>query len=493
MRTIRCVVPALLLVTAGLSGCLSVDDDPPSLGDNALEPGNSGDPGSDQSTVNSRPVDDGSQASRGPGGRTSDQDHAGPGVGQGLEPLAFRQPLQLNPDGHGFEPSIEAGPNGALFVTAARGGSSEPPGQRASWLWWSQDNGSTWQAPPSPQQVHEKQYGLEGDVAVDGGDRLYFVDTYAGDNTLSRWSPQGDGLSWDYSRPIQGTAGGDDRPWLAAHGDGTVYYLGNNGPAVPAPNNLGGEPSASRIWLSVSEDGGQSFTRVHGFEDSWWCGLDASGADDTTLAVLCARMKGTYVFAYHDLVEGYESVVYQSDDRGRSWTETKLKDYVQDPADGFPSIDHGAQGAPYAVWGEGTGPTEVFFARSTGSSWGVFEITPFEGTFEHAWVAAGPNGTVAVTFYATNDTSPTSSTTWHAYAMVTQDGTAVTPVWQLARLSSEPVAEGTTPPDDFFQSDIDPSGALNVVYARAMGFPEDVLFTRQIAGPNVPWPDVANR
>lgn len=475
---------ALLVLVAGLTGCLGLDEAPEDASPASANRTNDSEETQDD-RVESRSIDEGNgTGDNATQEATGDATNETPGSAS-VPALAFREPIRLNGEGYGFEPSIAAGPDGTLYATAARGFHEDPPEQRASWLWSSTDEGSTWKELPSPQQVHEKQPAAEGDIAVDDEGRLYFVDTYLADNTLSRWSLTEEGPSWDFSRPVQGTAGVDDRPWLAAHGDGVVYYLGNNGPALPAPNNAQEGDPTSRMWLYTSEDGGETFSLSHGFAKSWWCGLDASPADSETVAVMCSRIQGTYTFGYHGLIEGYESVVYVSEDRGQTWTETVLKEHEDDPAAGFPALAFGQAGTPYATWAEGTGPTELYVARPSQGTWEVFETTPFEGTLENAWVGAGSNGTVAITFYATEDAEPDEDTTWHAYAMVTDDAQAAQPSWQLTRLSEEPVAEGPHAPYDFFQNTVDASGVVNVVFTRDTEDPQRVLFTRQTSGVNL--------
>jgi hypothetical protein len=469
---------ALVLLAAGAAGCLGSQESGSAIDETAANATNASGEDTDQRTVESRSVENGT------GGAGNATPETEPDNDTDPEPLAFREPLPLNTEGYGFEPSIDVGPDGTLYATAARSTSTDPADQLASWLWYSTDEGRTWSQVASPLDAHEKQPAFEGDVAVDDEGRLYFVDTYLADNTLSRWSAGSEGPSWDFTRPLQGSAGVDDRPWLSAHGDGIVYYLGNNGPGVPAPNNLQGEDAPedpSRMWLSVSEDEGRTFTLAHGFANSFWCGMDASSADGRSLAVVCSRMLGPY----NGLEEGYESVVYVSGDRGRSWNETVLGEYGDEPTRGLPSAAFDASGTPYAVWGEGGGPTELFFARPGTDGWETFTVTPFEGTVEKPWLAGGSEGTVALAFYATNDTSPGEGSSWHAYAMVTDDARSAQPTWQLARLSSEPVARGGAAPGHFLQTEIGPDDVANVVFDRDTESVDQVLFARQTAGPNV--------
>lgn len=475
---------ACLLLMAGLAGCLG-GSEPLEEANTTRDPNASNEsPGPRQ--VRSEPLE--GNGTDEPSGNGTVQNGSGPrsNSSASLEPLAFTDPVHLNPRGFGFEPSVEVGPDGTVVATAARGlGSPTPPEQRASWLWSSRDRGANWSRLPSPQQVHAKQPAFEGEIAIDGEGRVYFVDTYLADNTLSRWSNGSGDYAWDFSRPVQGSSGVDDRPWLAAHGDGIVYYVGNNGPAVPAANNLQAAERPARIWIYPSTDGGQTWGPGHGFARSWWCTPAASPADASTVAVHCSRMQGTYTFGYHGLVEGYEAVVYTSTDRGQSWTASKLKTYDAPPADGFPTVAFDQVGTPYAVWNEGTDATSLYMAHRVGGSWSTLEVTPFEGTIHHPWVAAGDDGRVAIAFYGTQDADPGGGSSWHAWAMVTENADAPSPTWTLARVSEDPVAQGDDAPDDFLQADLSPRNALHVVFDDETSGTNRVLFARQTQGPNL--------
>ncbi|HEX2022607.1 MAG TPA: sialidase family protein, partial [Candidatus Thermoplasmatota archaeon] len=172
------------------------------------------------------------------------------------------------PEGPGFEPGIAVAPDGALYAAAAKTQRPHSGGRLADWLWHSQDGGATWNDVPAPD-AFRLMPGLEGDVAVDGEGRLYYLDIWGPDLSVSRWSP---GPTWDWSRPVAGTpAPLDDRPFAAAHGDGRVYLLSNQ--AV----------EGQRIVVSRSLDGGVTWTQAFAFPGSLFCRIDASPADDKTV------------------------------------------------------------------------------------------------------------------------------------------------------------------------------------------------------------------
>lgn len=106
-----------------------------------------------------------------------------------------------------FEPSIEVGPEGTIYITAPSPGENES--RSASWLWASSDDGANWTAPPR-HPIHANGGFMEGDVAVDPRGWLYQLDTYFTDNVLGVWSDQA--RTFEHGRQAQGTPTQDDRP-----------------------------------------------------------------------------------------------------------------------------------------------------------------------------------------------------------------------------------------------------------------------------------------
>lgn len=423
--------------------------------------------------------------------------------GDGIEPpLNFTAPVQLNPDGlYGYEPSIQVGQEGTLYATAHKDSLVHEGDRLASWLWYSTDGGETWEEMPSPAQVHDKLFALEGSLAVDDGNRLYYIDTYGADNTLSRWQGGAEGPTWESSRPVHGTTGADDRPWLAAHGDGVVYYVGNNGPPVPAANNLENPGEASRYWFYASEDAGQTWSAGHGFHGSGWCTLAASPADAETAYVGCNRRLDGSVPG----LIGPEHVltVYRTTDRGASFESVEVDQFEHGLTDGYPNVAVEADGTPYLAWPDGDhdaeAGTEIRYAHpGEGSNWTVHTVTPFEGSFEKVWASAGEDGTLALTFYGTNVTTPEESTRWFAYTMVSSNARADDPTWTIAKVDDRHVAEDDGPPGDFLQNDVGPNDTVHVVYEREVvdpgndpthpthsGTTSNLFHVRQTVGPNL--------
>src|SRR5207253_6279569 len=166
---------------------------------------------------------------------------------------AFGSPVKVTPDlGFGYEPSLVVDHYGNIFATAHKENwqlvlgpdANSPTYTRSmSWAWTSVDGGKTFVDIPglTPLSIEQHQFGDEGDMAFDDANHLYFVDTNVADDTIARWTVTGLGqVSIDFTRPLIPTLQLiDDRPWVTAHGNGHVFYLGNEGDKVTYPLGQG--------------------------------------------------------------------------------------------------------------------------------------------------------------------------------------------------------------------------------------------------------------
>jgi hypothetical protein len=394
----------------------------------------------------------------------------GPASWTVLPPVALTSPGP----GAGFEPSIEAAPDGTLFATAAKGArlAAMASGQLADWAWWSGDGGLTWQAAESPRSLHRSMPGLEGDAAVDAAGRVYYADTFGPDYFLHRWSTGPDGLTWDWSRPVPTLAFLDDRPWLAAHGEGILYLLSNTGAEGPVAGDLArGDATASSKWLFTSQDGGETWSLGAGLGPAAFCEVAASPADDRTAWIGCSDGTGpgapfrllasgdrgaSWDVAFrgvHERGHGYLSVVPVADRSGKpalAWLDDRV-DW---------------SGVQTVAWG-GDQPGRVLVARPDPlGAWQVRDVTPFPGRFGMVHACAGGEGHVAVVFYSTPDLSPGASSQWTAYALVFDDIDAAAAPPHLVTLLEGPAAVGAIPPRDLFQCAVDPDGTVHTVVQR---------------------------
>ncbi|PSP88824.1 hypothetical protein BRC90_06610 [Halobacteriales archaeon QS_4_69_34] len=379
---------------------------------------------------------------------------------------SFSDPVRINPpQRYGYEPGVHVDRFGTIYATAHKTSLTNEGTQLASFFWYSTDDGRTWQDMPAPANADDELFAFEGDIAIDDAGMVYYCDTYAADNTFSRWKTTPGGPVFDLSKPIQGTVGVDDRPWLRAHGDGIVYYLGNNGVEVPTRNNTDPD-DGSRIVFYRSTDGGLTFSEGYGFPDSGYCSLAESKADDKTVYVACSE--GTFFSSAPE--ETF--AIFTSHDRGETFTRQEVGTFEDGTADPFPvwSVTDRA-GNPYHVWiNDDTTdkkPADVRFTRRDGSDgWETLDVTPFEGTLNKPWIGAGSEGLVAITFYGSRDVQVGDATEWFPYALVTGDALERSPTWTLTQLADRPVAVDDGEPEDFFECAIGPDDKVHVTFGR---------------------------
>lgn len=426
-----------------------------------------------------------------------------PGLAAPLSAPSFSTPVKLNPFGAGYEPGIDVDSQGTLYATAHKASVLVEGTRLSSWLWYSDDDGATWREMPSPAQAHDKLFAFEGDLAIDALDRLYYVDTLLADNTISRWSP---GPTWDYSLPLQRTGFIDDRPWVAAHGDGIVYYLGNSGIAagVPGPENAAeGSLERGRYHFYRSEDGGLTWSVGRVVPHSGWCGVEASPLDDVSVYIVCIadaqpatpRCIGSICFDTY--LPGKTVFIDESHDRGASFTRTIMGSIVGSNP-GFPSITIDRAGNVYAAWADVRASIQSKLAMgrwTPGEGWSTLlvPVEPGVGTISRAWIDSGSDGVVSIAYYGTPALRPDGSSEWRTYVAVTADADAASPTWETTEISGV-VTVGNTAPGDFMQNVVGPDDRVHVVFGKdipapdalhTLDYTQDIYYAGQLAGPNL--------
>lgn len=388
----------------------------------------------------------------------------------------FGKPVKVTPDaGHGYEPTVVADKYGNLFATAHKenwqlavgpDGRATSGVRSMSWAWWSRDNGKTWMnLPTGPGDVYSANVGVEGDMASDSAGNTYLADTNAHDITITAWKATGRGeVSLIHHLPMAAFGEPlDDRPWITAHGDGEVYYLGNvgNKQAYPAGRPpLGGDGSDAngpgRYTVYISRDHGRTWDHI-GFTlaDSGWCRPEAD-----------RRSKYVYVICGNDNDKLYSFV---SADKGKTWKRYTMGGYEPASTDSYPTVQVAKDGSIWAlhVQRDPKEPTEeiIKLYRSTtrGKTWKVQNITPKHGRYVYTWMGLSPDGKklgMGTYFRATNNDP------WKVYGSVWTPGKK--PV--LTLLDTVPVAEASAanPPGDFLTANFSPDGKLNVVWTRVV-------------------------
>jgi hypothetical protein len=389
---------------------------------------------------------------------------ASAGNGGGVK---FGAPVQVTPPGgHGYEPAVYTDHFGNIYATAhkenwqlaAAPDPNSPTFARSmSWAWASSDGGRSFADLPglTPLSLEQHDFGDEGDMTVDDANHLYFVDTNVTDVTFTQWSIYGLGhYVLDQHRPLLPAAQpSDDRPWVAAHGDGHVFYFGNEGDKSTYGDG--------RYTVYQSYDGGQTFN-VTGttLSDSGWCRPAANHV---------APYRYVYAFCTNDDGKLYS---FASADDGQTFTRYAAGTYNgADPSQSWPTVEVAKDGSVWALYVDGTtdstGSVDVtnklllFHSTDHGKTWTERDITPLKGRYEYAWLSVSPDGKKlgVGTYYR-----PTNDADWKVYGAVF--GTRSKPVLTLLDPVSVEDKHCTDAPGDLMSSEFNPDGTLNVVWTR---------------------------
>ncbi|HEV8359594.1 MAG TPA: sialidase family protein, partial [Candidatus Thermoplasmatota archaeon] len=375
--------------------------------------------------------------------------------------LTFLPPVDLH--AIGYEPSIAVDQTGAIYWTAHKDLTKpETWPYPASWFQVSRDNGATWEDPASPTPVlnlPQQFVGDEGDIAVDARGWVYFVDTYLADNHIHVWSDQG--RTWQMSQPIQKTTGADDRPWVSAQGDGIVHYLGNNGVVAQ---------DGTRHWYYRSTDAGLTWSPQVFVPGTGWATMDAERA-------------GTNLYIATEAVANGPSdmLVVASHDSGATWEQPVVVGHRDGESRAYPVVSAAPEGVVWVVWpvcgsaencadSGGMEPVNLTLARSldAGATWTSWNLTVPGYYVDYPTITAGPNGTVAIAFYAAA-TPVNESSAWGLYAAMARAPGNRTPDFTFRLAAPEVVYEGRDlhALHDFFEIAIGPDETLHIGYMHA--------------------------
>jgi hypothetical protein len=419
-------------------------------------------------------------------------------AGSHAGPTAFGPPVKVTPDlGFGYEPSLVVDRYGNIFATAHKENwqlvlgpdANSPTYTRSmSWAWTSVDGGKTFVDIPglTSLSLEQHQFGDEGDMAFDDANHLYFVDTNVADDTITRWSVTGPGLAnihLDATRPLIPSAElVDDRPWVTAHLDGHVFYLGNEGDKVTYPlgQGTGSGFGPGRYTVYRSTDGGATFDPLgYTLKDSGWC-RPAAAPGTQYVYVLCNNdggANGLYtpnnpkgsLYAYVSSNDGqsFERYVvgsYDSYDGTWSWPTVVVAPDASIWAlyvDSKQVTDCGADPFGFTTCTPVTNRLLLYHSTDHGQTWSGKDITPGRGRYRYAWLSISPDGSkLGVGVYYRPDTT----TDWRVYG-------AIFNPWQKPGLVSldqdHPVAPATSePPGDYMGSYFNPDGTLGVIWTR---------------------------
>jgi len=423
--------------------------------------------------------------------------------------------------GIGYEPSLSIDSMGNMQVTAHKdlrwGGEGTPipvflgddPGlwyacsdgdstswdYWASWFWISTSNGSNWTHgdgfDPTPGNMLTANYlaggseclGDEGDIAIDANDVVYYLDTTLEDNWWHRFTEGGASYGMGSCQRMN-TMAADDRPWVAAQGDGIIHYLGNSG-ASPPECSL----DSGRYWYYHSENGGNSFSQCYSMPGGW--------------STISSQKHGPYVFVAQENADSNSGTVQIriSDDYGRgtgpgpsdgSWAAPiDLGPRNGNCPEGYPVVNNNEAGTVAVVWADcpngDTGPWAMRFAISydNGTNWSSWNATPFErGINMYPFVSISEDNVVSLAFYGldygqnNSEDGYTAGKEWFLYAGALRepqendtwnfqiaDPTPLHVVTQYEQDNSD-----THALHDFFETVISPDGTwMGIAYQQNIG------------------------
>jgi hypothetical protein len=415
----------------------------------------------------------------------------------------FAAPVQVTPaNTGGYEPGIYTGPNGTLVMTAhkenaqlglAPDPSSSTQTRSMSWAWSSNDGGAHWSdLPLGPGDLRNHEFGDEGDMVFDDANNLYFVDTTVTDVTFTSWHAGHNGrYDYVYNTPILGAAQAlDDRPWIAAHNNGDVFYFGNEGDKdtnYTGSTTAGPGSGVGRYTVYHSTDGGQSWDHLGiQLKASGWCRPTAA-PHSTYVYALCTNDAGADDEIHAPGDAGYTVgtlYAYVSPDDGKTWYRYKAGNYnARDSWTSYPTIQVAKDGSLWGSYLDGvtaksctstcepqTARFLVMHSTDHGKHWKTYDATP-AGTkglqFRYSWLSvANDKRSLGMAVYARKfDATGKHLQPWYVYAATFRAGRHPSLVSIDAK---HPVADaGYGAPGDFLMVTYDAHNKLHVAWTRA--------------------------
>jgi hypothetical protein len=257
----------------------------------------------------------------------------------------------------------------------------------------------------------------------------------------------------------------DDRPWVIAHGDGHVFYFGNEGNKGEYPlgqSDPGSGPGRYTVYASY--DGGLTFNSIgYQLPDSGWC---RPAADH--------RRGSKYVYAVCTNDEG-TLYSYVSSDDGHTFKRYTIGTYNKaDDTQSWPTVEVAPDGSLWAIYVDGkktdangipaTNTLTLYHSTNHGRTWSHQDITPVKGRYQYAWIDVTFDGKKLGfgTYYRKDNKSP-----WYVYGSIFTPGkrpvmTSIDPANPVAPASS------TDAPHDLMASSFGPDGHLSVVWHRSV-------------------------
>ncbi len=425
--------------------------------------------------------------------------------------------------GIGYEPSLAIDGEGNMFITAHKdlrwGGEGTPfgpilggpvdswyacqDGQMtswdywASWFWVSNDGGLTWHHgdnfDPTPGNLANSVVGSvtgggseclgdEGDIAVDAENTIYYLDTTLEDNWWHIFSDGGNTYEMGPVCQRMNTMAADDRPWVAAQGDGIVHYLGNSGASPPECTGDSG-----RYWYYHSENGGSSFTQCYSMPGGW--------------STIASQRNGSYVYVVQENADTNTGTVQIriSSEYGRgtgitdgTWAApVELGPRNGNCPEGYPVVNTNEGGTVAVSWADcpvgDTGAWAMYFAISYdyGENWSMWNATPFDsGINMYPFISISEDDVVSIAFYGLDygqdgaEDGYVSGKNWYLYA-AELDTPKENESWNFQIADPTPLHTVTDYEEangdvhalhDFFETVLSPDGDwLGIAYQQNIG------------------------
>ncbi|MGH2830078.1 MAG: sialidase family protein, partial [Actinomycetota bacterium] len=393
-------------------------------------------------------------------------------------PLRFTAPVRVSPElSEAWEPVLLVDRFDNIFMHARKATTNlvvaPDPGsptqtRSMSWVWRSSDGGRTFGPMPGlPLNAENHDWGYEGDFAMDDAGHLYFVDQMYADSNITRWTVTGRGAAtMDFHRPFIPTAQPiEDRPWLAAHGDGVLFYAVNAGDSLLNPTGRDGGDAYGPGRYSVyrSTDAANTFEPVgHSLRDSGGCRPAADHRPGSRLVYLaCTNDAGkvlafvseddgaTYarhtIGSYNANADTFDWPLVTVGENGDVWVLHIDADQVEQTGDGFQIL---------------TNRLNLYRSADKGRTWSRQDITPNAGRYRWGWIVASPSGNLALAIQH----RPSKTSPWHAYAAIFSPGSV--PV--LSPVDTTPVDDASRPepPSEMTAVAFTGEGTLAVAWTR---------------------------
>jgi hypothetical protein len=408
--------------------------------------------------------------------------------GRAAPALTFGPPVLVGPPtASTWEPSLLIDRFGNVFIAARKDLTQlvVAPDERSptktrsmSWLWVSTDGGATFDNMHGyPLDAENHDWGYEADIALDDAGRLYMADQNYADSTLTRWTVTGPGaFVFDYHRPLIPSAQPvDDRPWLAAHGNGNVLYMAQAGaPQLNPFGRKGGDAyGLGRYSVYHSTDGGGSFDLIgRSLRESGGCRPAADHRSGSKLLyVVCTNDGGAQGLTETPTDRG-TLWAYVSNDDGGNYSRFRVGDYNA-KADNFdwPVVAVGPEGDVWALYVDAgdvkysgssftilTNRLMLYHSIDQGRTWSQQDITPAVGRYRWGWIDVSSSGKLAIGIQH----RPDSGSPWRFYASVFDSGS----VPELTAVDVVDAATAPEPPSELIGVAFAPDGTLGVAWTR---------------------------